>query len=109
MCEQVRQAEPQALSDARWMFDDLRLEQLLPRYKARNFPDTLSADEQLAWQAFCRDRLCRPEAGAPLTLDGFAAAMGEALAQADADQHGVLMQWQAYVDQLRQRLAITGV
>lgn len=106
MCEQVRLAEPQALGGSNWMFDDARLPELLWRYRARNFPDTLVPAEQQAWLAFCRLRLSDPEAGAPLTLGAFDQAMAEARAQAGGEQVVVLQQWQQYAEQLRQRLQL---
>jgi len=106
MCEQVRLAEPQALAGSNWMFDDARLPELLWRYRARNFPDTLAPAEQQAWLEFCRLRLSDPAAGAPLTLAAFDQAMAEAGAQAGSEQLGVLQQWQHYAEQLRQRLQL---
>lgn len=38
-------------------FHDTRLPELLFRYRARNFPQTLTAAEQQRWQEFCRERL----------------------------------------------------
>ena len=106
LCEQLRVAEPETLSSSRWMFDDGRLPELLKRYRARNFPDTLNTAEHEAWLAFCRDRLIRPQAGAPHTLEAFDQAMLEALPQADGQQQGVLQQWQAYAQALRTKLQI---
>ena len=106
ICEQVRLAEPQALAGSNWMFDDARLPELLWRYRARNFPDTLAPAEQQAWLAFCRLRLSDPAAGAPLTLAAFDQAMAEARAQAGGEQLVVLQQWQQYAEQLRQRLQL---
>jgi exodeoxyribonuclease-1 len=106
LCEQVRVAEPEALSSSRWMFDDPRLPELLKRYRARNFPDTLSTAELEAWSAFCRDRLMRPQAGAPHTLAAFDLAMLEALPQASGEQQAVLRQWQVYAQALRTKLQL---
>ena len=106
LCEQLRVAEPETLSSPRWMFDDGRLPVLLERYRARNFPDTLNAAEHQAWLAFCRDRLIRPQAGAPHTLEAFDLAMIEALPQANAEQQLVLQQWQAYAQALRAKLQL---
>jgi exodeoxyribonuclease-1 len=53
----VRAADPKELGELNLHFDDNRLEALLPLYKARNFPKTLSTEERLAWDAFCRHRL----------------------------------------------------
>ena len=38
-------------------FDDARLQELLFRYRARNWPDTLDADEDRRWNEFRRHRL----------------------------------------------------
>ena len=38
-------------------FSDSRLEELVFRYRARNFPLSLSAQDQDRWQAHCRTRL----------------------------------------------------
>jgi exodeoxyribonuclease-1 len=56
-CEQVRDSDQQALTDMRPLFSDVRLEQLLPRYKARNFPRSLTKDEQEAWENWRIERL----------------------------------------------------
>jgi exodeoxyribonuclease-1 len=106
LCEQLRVAEPETLSSPRWMFDDGRLPALLERYRARNFPDTLDAAEHQAWLEFCRDRLIRPQAGAPHTLEAFDLAMIEALPQANGEQQVVLQQWQAYAQALRKKLQL---
>lgn len=58
------------LSGRRWGFDDPRLEELVFRWRARNFPDTLSADEQDRWQAHRHARLIEGQGGA-LTLERF--------------------------------------
>jgi exonuclease I len=42
LCEQVRTADPAQLAQEQWPFDDERLPELLFRYRARNFPDTLN-------------------------------------------------------------------
>lgn len=44
-------------------FEDDRLETLLFRYRARNYPTTLLAEEQEQWEAFRQQRLMSPKAG----------------------------------------------
>jgi len=61
---ELRQLPPAALAAARPSFQDARLEDLLFRYRARNFPDTLTADERQAWEAHRAARLLDGEAGA---------------------------------------------
>ena len=38
-------------------FDDSRLTTLFFRYKARNYPQTLTEQEQIIWKDYCRDKL----------------------------------------------------
>lgn len=50
--EAIRNANEKDLVDFHPEFADERLDALLLRYKARNFPKALSDDEQLAWQEY---------------------------------------------------------
>ncbi|CAN5711696.1 exodeoxyribonuclease I [soil metagenome] len=53
----VRNFDPSELSPVEIQFDDNRLNTLLPLYKARNYPDSLSSEERQEWEEFCRHRL----------------------------------------------------
>lgn len=108
LCEQVRQAATRELAERSWSFDDSRLGELLFRYRARNFPASLNAQEQLQWQLFCRNRLTRPEYGAPNTLADFDAALAASSASASVAGQQVLEAWRRYADELRQRYLSTG-
>ncbi len=57
---QIRAATPQALAHAHFDFQDWRLPELLFRYRARNWPETLSAMEMQQWQQQRRNRLKHP-------------------------------------------------
>ncbi|MFC6634875.1 exodeoxyribonuclease I [Microbulbifer taiwanensis] len=52
-------------------FADKRLPELLFRLRARNFPGTLSAEEQQRWQEWRYRRLTDPAAGASITLEPY--------------------------------------
>ncbi|MFJ4195124.1 exodeoxyribonuclease I [Pseudomonas sp. NPDC089534] len=104
LCEQVRMADPAQLAQEQWPFDDERLPELLFRYRARNFPQTLNSEEQQRWTEFCRQRLSDSGWGAPNTLTSFAEAMGQWALSATPEQNAVLAQWQDYVQVLRKRL-----
>lgn len=106
MCEQVRNVDPQQLGQGHWMFDDPRLSELLFRYRARNFPDTLSAEEQQRWGRFCQERLRDPQQGAPNTVGDFEKAWHTAWAKADETQRRVLLAWQEHVRELKVRLQL---
>ncbi|MDR7098745.1 exodeoxyribonuclease-1 [Lysobacter niabensis] len=59
---EVRATPPQALGMKTFGFRDTRLPELLFRYRARNWPDTLSTDERAQWNDYRRRRL-RDEGG----------------------------------------------
>lgn len=71
LCNQVLAAKPEQLADWADQFQDKRLQALLFRYRARNFPATLSVDESLRWQRFCQSRVVDGEFGSNLTLEQF--------------------------------------
>jgi exodeoxyribonuclease I len=66
----LRAMTPQALATRQPSFDDPRLSELLFRYRARNFPQTLTDDEAARWQEHRVARLHEGAHGA-LTLAQF--------------------------------------
>lgn len=70
-CEQVRHARPEELGALHLGFDAPKLEELLFRYRARNWPETLSRAERLRWEEFRRERLTQPGAGGSIVLDDY--------------------------------------
>ncbi len=71
-CNQLLAANPEQLAD--WpegSFHDKRLNTLLFRYRARNFPKTLSDEESQRWQRFCHSRLIDGDFGSGLTTEQF--------------------------------------
>lgn len=66
----LHQISPEQLSSHPFEFQDTRLPTLLFRYRARNFPYTLSSDEQRKWKNYCENKLQYGEAGL-LSLDEF--------------------------------------
>ena len=63
MMDEVRRATPDILAMQRYHFKDARLPELLWRYRARNFPMSLSDSEREKWRNFCRRCLREPEQG----------------------------------------------
>ena len=56
-CETIRSTPPHLLDSLSLNFDDSRLAKLFFRYKARNYPQTLTEKELRIWQDHCRDKL----------------------------------------------------
>lgn len=71
MMAQVRRMTPERLAQGGIEFDDDRFETLLLRYRARNWPETLSAEERRLWTDFCRGRLIEARDDAMTVTDYF--------------------------------------
>jgi exodeoxyribonuclease-1 len=82
---QLRGLSPAQLAQAGTGFDDARLEELLFRYRARNFAETLNAEEAERWEAHRIARLLEGEGGAR-NVDALFAEI-DALAET-ADERG---------------------
>ena len=82
LCQRILQQEPAALATQSWPFSDPRLPELLFRYRARNFPDSLSTDERHQWHEHCQ--LQRQEGD--FNQCTFTLAMAEERARADITQ-----------------------
>ncbi len=68
LMEQVRNAEPEALAELALPFQDPRLEEMLLRYKARNYPQTLSPDEHQRWEEYRSHKLLQADNNGYLTI-----------------------------------------
>jgi exodeoxyribonuclease-1 len=56
-CVQARRADGDALARNRIVFRDPRYNELMFRYRARNWPESLTADEQERWNGYRQQRL----------------------------------------------------
>lgn len=63
LIEQVRTSDPNHLDQLDLAFQDARLEEMLLRYKARNFPHTLTEEEIQHWEEYRSRKLLQGEAG----------------------------------------------
>lgn len=68
--EHLRSLSPDALAQARVSFTDPRLEEMLFRYRARNYPETLDDTDRARWAEHCAARL-HEGAGGARTLTQF--------------------------------------
>ena len=100
--ERVRRLPPTELAAARPRFADPRLPEMLFRYRARNWPETLSPDEREEWDAWRLHRLTDPEGGGTIHLDRYEAQIAT-LAEthaADPAKLQVLDQLSAWAESL---------
>jgi exodeoxyribonuclease-1 len=98
LCEQAINDEPASLAGQSFPFSDQRLPELLFRYRARNFPETLSETERAQWQEHCQ--LQRSEGS--FTLAQFEQALAEERARPEVNERTVkaLDQLEAWVRSL---------
>ena len=57
MLQQVHDMNPNQLTELRLLGDDRRIPEMLFRYRARNYPESLNSDEQKTWSEFKHERL----------------------------------------------------
>lgn len=75
---QLRATPPTELGAFDWPFEDSRIPTMLFRYRARNWPETLDAEESERWEADRLSRLREPAVDGPLGADAFAAELAQA-------------------------------
>jgi exodeoxyribonuclease-1 len=68
--DDIQEMSPEALADHQPNFDDKRLPEMLFRYRARNWPESLSDEEKTLWQEFRHERLHKQD-GAGLNFNAF--------------------------------------
>ncbi|MEY2167266.1 MULTISPECIES: exodeoxyribonuclease I [unclassified Rhodanobacter] len=105
LLREVRATPPEQLATRAFPFRDPRYAELLFRYRARNWPETLDADEHARWEAFRRQRLTRETPLTTLTLDDYFATLAALRADpARQDKLPLLDQLQAWGETLAAEL-----
>jgi len=103
--DMVREADPQILKTLSIPFDDQRLAEMLFRYRARNWPENLSSEEQEQWQQYRQQRLTT-EHPKILSFDRFFAEIEDSDSDQLSDkQRQVLQDIKSYGQQLKSELA----
>lgn len=94
----LRDMAPAQLALTNPAFDDSRLSEMLFRYRARNWPETLNAEDWVKWQEFRRRRLTEKDFGGGLTLAQYEERLEQlesqpALKPRDKEILGSLREW----------------
>jgi len=101
LCDEVRAASGPALAEREFAFQDNRLHELLFRYRARHFPETLNDAERDEWENWRAKRLeFAPDGG--LTLDEHDRLV-DTLSQhtSDPGELQILMDLKTWADRIR--------
>jgi len=90
--ELVQATPPSDLASLERSFNDVRLPEMLFRYRARNWPDTLSAAEKVRWDGFRRGRLTDPQLDVGITLDDYRSRLVQMMVdpRLDERERGIL-------------------
>jgi exodeoxyribonuclease-1 len=82
----VHQTAPEALAYTTFDFEDERLPEMLFRFRARNYPETLTEQEKQRWEAYRRHKLINDTASIGFTFQEFARRLEQLGQQATSDQ-----------------------
>ncbi|VAX13491.1 Exodeoxyribonuclease I [hydrothermal vent metagenome] len=101
--EQLRQLSATELATAEFNFKDKRLPEMLFRYRARNYPETLSATEHCRWNDYRRHKFENKESDNSLSLESFkqilvARLQDDLLTDKQKQVLHDLQQWGAYLE-----------
>jgi exodeoxyribonuclease-1 len=92
--DELHQMSDWDLADWAAPFQDSRGEEMLFRYRARNYPDTLNEDERERWELHRTSRLMNGVAGKPvLTFAEFAPLLEQAAMSVANDPNPNKLQW----------------
>jgi exodeoxyribonuclease I len=69
--DQVRESSPEELAASSFPFEDQRLPEMLFRYRARNYPESLSPEEMAQWEEYRFQRLTEPEGGGSICMEEY--------------------------------------
>ncbi|HOY37606.1 MAG TPA: exodeoxyribonuclease I, partial [Piscinibacter sp.] len=97
--QRLRELAPEQLAAKRLAFDDARLEEIVFRYRARNFATTLTSDEVARWEEHRVRRLHEGEGGA-LTLQAFFDRIDALNESADERGQAILESLYDYAEQI---------
>lgn len=102
LMDTIRNTEPRALAQQDWPFKDPRLAEMLFRYRARNYPDSLSDDEFQLWQQQRLRRLEHPSDERQLNTERYRLELASARESRQGDIHAqnILDRLEAWGDQL---------
>jgi len=78
LMDNIRKTKPGQLAQLDWPFKDPRLAEMLFRFRARNYPNTLTPEENLRWQKQRLGRLNQPANDRQLNPESFMLEISDA-------------------------------
>jgi exodeoxyribonuclease-1 len=102
LLQQVRKSTPDELAAGQIPFTDERLPDLLFRYRARNWPESLTVNETGFWKEFCHHRIHEVDGGASIVMVDYLAELAKLKTKSDLTKkdRNVLDALEQYATQL---------
>ena len=102
MMDSVRESSADDLTSATFPFKDARLPEMLFRYRARNFPESLSQEERAQWEEYRFAYLTDSEMGASICMEEYQEEIESLLTGGEISdtQRNLLQQLLEYGDSL---------
>jgi exodeoxyribonuclease I len=96
----VRAAKPEELKDLELTFKDTRLRYMLPLYKARNYPQSLTDEDRVTWEKFRQRKLM--SGGVNSRLGKYLARLGQLDAESElsSEKRYLLQELQLYAQSI---------
>lgn len=100
--DSIRTASPLVLSSLGVSWEDTRISEMLLRYRARNWPATLSKDERRHWNEFRAEKIKKPEGGGSITLAQYRKRLAHMIVDPSLDERAreilsQLVDWPAVI------------
>jgi exodeoxyribonuclease-1 len=102
--DKIRLTKPAELANFSCQFDDDRCSEMLFRYRARNYPETLLPTELNIWEQFCYNRLTQTSSDKTHNFTSFLVRIKQLQTELD-NEHPILKQLIVYAEQLELRLS----
>ncbi len=97
----IRSMTPERLQGFETIYDDKRIPEMLFRYRARNYPDSLSVDENSRWQEYRNNRINDASYGGSIIYKDYTQRLDQLLAeQTQQDKIKILHDLKEYGNQL---------
>jgi exodeoxyribonuclease-1 len=103
----IRSLPPDQLAKTQFKFIDPRLPEMLFRYRARNYPESLNDEENSKWKDFCMRRLTGRQPGASITFNDYFKRLRELKSEEQADK-AIVKALENHGLEKMQRLGLSG-
>ena len=103
----IRSTPADQLSQLDLNFNDKRLDEMLFRFRARNYPKSLAEIEKQIWDKYRKDKLTKENHGSSITLDKYMIKIDELLNSSDySEQHAMLNDLKTYGMNIKNNLGL---